>query len=222
MGEPGTGKSVIKQAVIDHNPKKMITPAIARTLHTYPNTLQILCEAFDIDVKARESTRERLLIEAAWKLNHQGKMIVPIIDDAHLMNMECLRKLRLLFEDFPKAHNLVLFAQMDLMSKLHLLVNADIKSRITYSVKVPKLNPDDMKAFMFAQFDRVKLGHNVFSEDAVGLIIRSAEGILRRTRNLCISAMLETVRDRKQVVGLDQVNVVFPDSNVEPLEIQPD
>jgi len=209
MGEPGTGKSVIKQAVIDHNPKKMITPAIARTLHTYPNTLQILCEAFDIDVKARESTREKLLIEAAWKLNHEGKMIVPIIDDAHLMHMECLRKLRLLFEDFPKGHNLVLFAQMDLMNKLHLLVNADIKSRITYSVKVPKLNPDDIKAFMFAQFDRVKLGHNVFSEDAVALIVRSSEGILRRTRNLCISAMLGAVRDRKRSVGLDQVNRVL-------------
>jgi type II secretory pathway predicted ATPase ExeA len=209
MGEPGTGKSVIKQAVIDHNPKKMITPAIGRTLHTYSNTLQILCEAFDIDVKARDSKKEKLLIEAAWKLNHAGKMIVPIIDDAHLMEIDCLRKLRLLFEDFPKAHNLVLFAQMQLMSRLHLLVNEDIKSRITYSVKVPKLNQDDMKTFIFGQLDRVKLGHNVFNEEAVGLIIRSAEGILRRTRNLCVSSLLEAVRDRKQAVGLDQVNRVL-------------
>ncbi len=30
-----------------------------------------------------------------------------------------------------------------------------------------------------------------------------------RTRNLCISAMLEAVRDRKQVIGLDQVNRVL-------------
>ncbi len=209
MGEPGTGKSVIKQAVIDHNPKKMITPAIARTLHTYSNTLQILCEAFDIDIKARDSLKEKKLIEAAWKLNAEGKMIVPIIDDAHLMDIDCLRKLRLLFEDFPKGHNLVLFAQMQLMSKLHLLVNEDIKSRITYSVKVQRMNPDEMKAFIFGQFDRVKLGHNTFSDEAIDLIVRSSEGILRRTRNLCISAMLEAVRDRKQVVGLDQVNQVL-------------
>jgi type II secretory pathway predicted ATPase ExeA len=209
MGEPGTGKSVIKQAIIAHDPKRMITPAIARTLHTYSNTLQILCEAFDIEVNGRDTRREKMLIEAAWKVNHDGKMLVPIIDDAHLMDVECLRKLRLLFEDFPKSHNLVLIAQTPLMHKLHLTVNEDIRSRITYSVKVPKLNPDDMKAFIFAQLDRVKLGHNTFSDEAVELVIRSSEGILRRTRNLCISAMLETVRDRKRVVGLDQVNRVL-------------
>jgi len=209
MGEPGTGKSVIKQAIIDHDPKRMITPAIARTLHTYSNTLQILCESFGIEVNGRDTRREKLLIEAGWKVNADGKMLVPIIDDAHLMDVECLRKLRLLFEDFPKNHNLVLIAQTSLMHKLRLTVNEDIRSRITYSVNVPRLNPDDIRSFIFAQLDRIKLGHNAFGEDAVELIVRSSEGILRRTRNLCISAMLETVRDRKQVVGLEQVNRVL-------------
>jgi len=209
MGEPGTGKSVIKQAIINHDKKRMITPAIARTLHTYSNTLQILCEAFSIEVNGRDTRREKMLIEAAWKVNSEGKMLVPIIDDAHLMDVECLRKLRLLFEDFPKSHNLVLIAQPTLMHKLHLTVNEDIRSRITYSVKVPRLAPDDIKAFVFAQLDRIKLAHNTFSDDAMDLIARSSEGILRRTRNLCISAMLETVRDRLQVVGLDQVNRVL-------------
>ena len=41
------------------------------------------------------------------------------------------------------------------------------------------------------------------------LIVRSSEGVLRRTRNLCISAMLETVHDRQQVVGIEQVNRVL-------------
>lgn len=209
MGEPGTGKSVIKQAIIDADPKRMITPAIARTLHTYSNTLQILCESFGIEVNGRDTRREKLLIEAGWKVNHDGKMLVPIIDDAHLMDVECLRKLRLLFEDFPKNHNLVLIAQTSLMHKLRLTVNADLRSRITYSVNVPRLNPDDIRAFIFAQLDRIKLGHNAFSDEAIELIVRSSEGVLRRTRNLCISAMLETVRDRKQVVGLDQVNRVL-------------
>lgn len=209
MGEPGTGKSVIKQAIIHHDPKRMITPAIARTLHTYSNTLQILCEAFGIEVNGRDTRREKLLIEAGWKINQEGKMLVPIIDDAHLMDVECLRKLRLLFEDFPKNHNLVLVAQPSLMHMLRLTPNEDIRSRITYSVNVPRLNPDDIRSFIFAQLDRVKLAHNAFSDDAIELIVRSSEGILRRTRNLCISALLEAVRDRKQVVGLDQVNRVL-------------
>ena len=136
-------------------------------------------------------------------------MLVPIIDDAHLMDVECLRKLRLLVEDFPKNHNLVLFAQPQFIHKLHLTVNEDIKSRVTYSVKVPRLNPEDMRAFLYAQFDLVGLGHNIFNEDAIALMVRSSEGILRRLRNLCLSSILEAVRDRKHVVGLEQINRVL-------------
>ena len=209
MGEPGTGKSVIKQAIINRDSKKMITPTVARTLHTYSNTLQILCEAFGIETNKRDTRSEKMLIETAWKINSEGKMLVPIIDDAHLMDIECMRKLRLLFEDFPKNHNLVLIAQPTLMHKLRLTVNEDIRSRITYSVKVPRLNPDDIRAFIFNQLDRIKLGHNSFSEDAIELIVRSSEGVLRRTRNLCISGMLEAVRDHKQVVDIDQINRVL-------------
>lgn len=209
MGEPGTGKSVIKEAILKHDPKRMITPTIARTLHTYSNTLSILSEAFGIEAGGRDTKREKLLIEAAWKINAEGKMLVPIVDDAHLMQVECLRKLRLLFEDFPKNHNLVLVAQPGLMHKLRLTVNEDIRSRITYSVTVPRLAPDDVRAFILDQLERIGLPHNTFGDDALELVVRASEGVLRRTRNLCISAMLETVRDRRQAVGLDQVNRVL-------------
>ena len=209
MGEPGTGKSVIKRAIINHDPKRMITPSISRTLHTYSNTLQILCEAFGIEIKGRDTRREKALIEASWKINSEGKMLVPIIDDAHLMSVECLRKLRLLFEDFPKSHNLVLIAQPSLMHTLRLTVNEDIRSRITYSVNVKRLNPDQIRSFIFEQLDLIKLGHNTFDEDALELIVRSSEGVLRSARNLCVSAMLEAVRARQRNIGLDQVNAVL-------------
>jgi len=209
MGLPGTGKSIIKQALIEHDPKKMITPSVARTLHTYSGTLQILCEAFELDINGRDPKREKALIEAAWKINHEGKMLVPIIDDAHLMDMHSLRKLRLLFEDFPKNHNLVLIAQPGLMNHLRLMVNEDLRSRVTYSVNVPRLLGEDIRAFILAELDRLKMPHSVFSDDALELVVRSSEGILRRTRNLCIGCLLETVRDRKEVVGLEQVNRVL-------------
>jgi len=209
MGEPGTGKSVIKRAVINHDPKRMITPAVARTLHTYSNTLMILCEAFGIECGGRDTLREKLLIEAAWKISHEGKMLVPVIDDAHLMDIDCLRKLRLLFEDFPKNHNLLLIAQPALLNKLRLMVNEDIRSRITYSVTLRRLSSDDIKAFIHGQLDRVALAHSTFGDDALDLIARSSEGVLRRARNLCISALLETVRARKKTAGLDEVNRVL-------------
>lgn len=209
VGDPGTGKSIIKHALCHHDPKRMITPVVNRTLHTYRSTLRILCEAFQIDVDGHDFSCERRLITEAHRINHQGKMLVPIIDDAHLMEVDSLRRLRLLCEDFPKNHNLVLFAQPLLLHKLSLISNEDLKSRVTYSVLMPKLAPDDMSAFILAELDRVALAHSTFTPEALALIVRSSEGVLRRARNLCVASLLEAVRDRTKTVDLKQVNRVL-------------
>ena len=209
MGEPGTGKSVIKNALMQHDKKRIITPAISRTLHTYSNTLQILCEAFGIEPKGRDPHREKQLIEAAWTTHSKGRLLVPIIDDAHLMHIDTLRKIRLLLEDFPKSHNLLLVAQPPLIHKLRLGINDDLRSRVTYSVHLKPLAPDDTRTFILGQLDRCGLPHNTFTDDALALVIRTSEGFLRRIRNLCVSALLETVRDRQREAGLAQINRVL-------------
>jgi len=157
VGEPGTGKSVLKQALVEHDPKRLITPVVNRTLHTYHSVLRILCQAFQIDTHGRDFRCEKRLIEEAHRINHAGKMLAPIIDDAHLIDVQDLRRLRLLFEGFPKNHNLILVAQPELLTKLSLMPNEDIQSRVTYSVLIPKLAPDDMTSFILAELDRVAL-----------------------------------------------------------------
>lgn len=209
LGEPGTGKSMIKRTLTAHQPKRMVAPVVNRTLHTYWNTLRILCDAFEIEYEGRDHRCEKLLVQEAFRLHRNGKMLVPVIDDAHLMPSDSLRKLRLLFEDFPSSHNLVLVGQPTLMHTLSLSINEEIRSRVTYSVVLPKLAPDDMEAFLLGQFDRAGLGHNTFTEDALALLVRSSEGILRRARNLCLSALIEAVRDQTRTVDLKQVNRVL-------------
>lgn len=209
LGEPGTGKSVIKHTLVNHQPKRMIAPVVNRTLHTYGNTLRILCDAFGIEHEGRDHRCEKLLVQEAFRLHRSGKMLVPVIDDAHLMPPEVLRKLRLLFEDFPASHNLVLIGQPTLLQTLSLSVNEEIRSRVTYSVVLPRLAPEDLQAFLLAQFDRAGLGHNTFTEEALALLVRSSEGLLRRARNLCISALIETVRDQTRTVDIKQVNRVL-------------
>ncbi len=140
----------------------------------------MLCNVFRIEFKGDSFACEKRLIEKAFVLNRQGKTIMTIIDDAHLMEIPNLRRLRLLFDEFPKNHNLVLIGQIELLVRMCLKVNEDIKSRETYSVNTAKINPDDMMAFILQQFDRAGLGHNTFTQDALDLIVRSSDGILRR------------------------------------------
>jgi len=209
VGEPGTGKSVIKTALVQHDPKRLITPVVNRTLHTYHSVLRILCEAFQIDADGWDVRCEKRLIEEAQRINHAGKMLAPIIDDAHLIEVHDLRRLRLVFEDFPKNHNLILVAQPGLLTSLALTPNHDIQSRVTYSALVPRLAPDDMTKFILGQLDAVAMPHATFTAEALGLIVRSSEGYLRRARNLCLGSLVEAVRDRTRTVDLKQVNRVL-------------
>lgn len=210
LGDPGTGKSAVKRALADRDPKRIVAPTVNRTLHTYSNALRILCQAAQVEYDgAHDSKAEIKLVQQAFKLHREGKTIVPILDDAHLMPAEALRKLRLLFEDFPRSHNLVLLGQPHLMDTLRLTVNEEIRSRVTYSVILPRLAPEDIEKFLHDQLERAGIGRNVFTAEAVALIVRSSEGILRRARNLALGALVEAVRDQTRTVDLPQVNAVL-------------
>ena len=148
--------------------KQYLVATVARTLHTYTNTVKILCEAFRVEFETTAFKCERRLIEQAFSHNHTGKMLVTIIDDAHLMDMENLRKLRLLFEDFPKNHNLILIGQPELLTNFNLSINQDLKSRVTYSVITKRLHPDSMREFIHRELDRLGLAHNTFTEGGHG------------------------------------------------------
>ncbi len=95
------------------------------------------------------------------------------------------------------------------MHTLALCVNEEIRSRVTYSVVLQKLAPEDIDRFLLDQFDRAGIGHQVFSDEARALLVRSADGILRRARNLAIGALVEAVRDQSRSVDLKHVNAVL-------------
>jgi len=210
IGRPGTGKSVIKESLKKLPEKEYLVATVARTLHTYTNTVKILCEAFRVEFESSAFKCERKLIQEAVSLNRSGKMLVTVIDDAHLMAMDTLRRLRLMLEDFPKNHNLILVGQPELLGNLDLAVNLDLKSRVTYSVITKRLHDDVMRAFIERELDSIGLPHSTFTSGATELIVRSADGVLRKCRNLCLASMLEAVRaNAGTTIDIDLVNRVL-------------
>jgi type II secretory pathway predicted ATPase ExeA len=209
VGEPGTGKSTLKDALREYDPKRILVPTVSRTLHTYTNIVRILCQAFSINTDGDTFKCEKRLIEEAHRINKCGKMLMPVIDEAHLIDSETLRKIRLLLEDFPKNHNLILIGQPYLLRNLQLSINEDIKSRVTYSEHLQKLNPEDAEKFILDQLDQCGLAHSTFTEDALALIIRQSEGTLRYLINLCLCSLIETIRAQTKTLTIKHVNNVL-------------
>jgi len=149
-------------------------------------------------------------------------VLYTLIDEAHLMDMSVLRKLRLLFDRFPRKHNLVLFGQRDkvnaegregtlgyLLYYLSMNVNEDIKSRITYSENIFPLNDEDLEQYMMRELDVVGLGHHTYDTASAELILRSAQGNLRLCKNLSYSSLVDACREGKRTVSTTHVNNVL-------------
>ena len=51
--------------------------------------------------------------------------------------------------------------------------------------------------------------NNTFTQPALDLVVRSADGVLRRARNLCVGCLVEAVRSANRTIDLDHVNRVL-------------
>lgn len=208
IGKPGVGKSILREHIETLSSERdTVVVSFSQTMHTYKNILIQLAESLKVDVPAK--TLEKELIQTAYNHIKDRKVLYTLIDEAHLMDMQTLRKLRLLFDRFPKKHNLVLFGQRDLLYYLSMNINEDIKSRITYSENILPLNDEDLEQYILAELDAVGLGHNTFNTAAVELILRSTQGNLRLCRNLCYGSLVDSCREGKKTVSTTHVNNVL-------------
>ncbi len=207
-GEPGVGKTAIKTQL-----EKMIKStdcllvSFSRTMDTYSKILHQLAESLELEFHHRKLERD--IITAVFEQARRNKTLITIIDEAHLLDPDSLRRLRLLFDRFPRKHVLVLIGQPDLMVRLSLKNNEDIRSRITHSAHLKPLNEHDMLEFIQRECDAVKLPKGSFEEGALELIIRSARGNLRLCANLCYGSLLEACRQNERVVDHAHVNAIL-------------
>jgi len=207
-GSPGTGKTVLRKAFAQSGDRR-VCPHITRTMHTYSNTLRILCASLALECEGGDLKVEKQVIEQAHALHRQGKAIALTIDDAHLMPPVHLRKLRLLLEDTPGNYAIILFAQTELLAKLALAVNEDLQSRISFSALLQALTPDDIETFILREFDRCGLAHSRLDTAALHLIAASCGGILRHAVNLTTASLVQAVRTQTNTVTTAHVNTAL-------------
>jgi len=208
IGEPGVGKSMLKSHIKNwHNERDTTVVSVSRTLHTYLKILLQLGQSAKLDVP--DKILEKSLIEHMFAQARQHKTLYTLIDEAHLLTSETLRKLRLLVDKFPKKHNLVLFGQSDLMHYLSLTANADIKSRITYSSHLLPLTNQHLTEFIERELTKANMGANTFTEGAIELVLRNANGNLRLCKNLCYSSLMDAARLGEKEVTIHHVNAIL-------------
>lgn len=212
VGEPGTGKSVLRKEIerLGDGKKEYVIATIQRTIHTYSMILDQILDALGLTLKKGHAKEiEKLILKEAYIIHSQGRKLITIIDEAHLLHLDVLRKLRLLFDGFPKNHNIILFAQTEILHRLTLKVHQDIKSRITFSAKLLPLTEEQIMEFILNELRDAQLPEAVFDENAALLIAKSCEGNLRLCRNLAYGSLVEAVHLKQRTVNIQIVNRVL-------------
>jgi MSHA biogenesis protein MshM len=184
VGAPGVGKSAIRAHLEEWGKQRdTVVASFTQTMHSYRPILRQLAES--LQLAAAANALEKELIKAAWHHAQAHKTLYTVIDEAHLLDIDILRKLRLLFERFPAKHNLVLLGHPELMQRLTLLSNEDIKSRISYSQLLLPLNDSDLADFITAELAAVGLGAHTFDEGALQVIACGLPRSHRTNRRSC-------------------------------------
>jgi type II secretory pathway predicted ATPase ExeA len=208
IGHPGVGKSFIRTHLEQLGKgRDSVVASFTQTMHTYQPILKQLAESMQVNAPMKDIEKE--LVQAACRHVQSQKNLYLVIDDAHLLDVGILRKLRLLFERFPNKHNLVLLGQPELMHRLSMMSNEDIKSRISYSKQLLPLNDTDLAAFIHAELAAVGLGINTLDEAALQVILRAVQGNLRLCRNLCYATLVATCIDRQRICTVSHVNAAL-------------
>lgn len=208
VGEPGVGKSRIAEHLVKLGTERdTVVACFTQTMHTYQPIVQQLAHSLQLQAPMKEIEKE--LVKAAFRHVQSQKTLYIVIDEAHLLDMGILRKLRLLFDCFPKKHNLVLLGHPELMFRLSMLCNEDIKSRVSYSKQVLPLNDAELASFIVNELAAVGLGANTLDEAAVQVILRAVQGNLRLCRNLCYASLIATCRDQQRICTVAHVNTAL-------------
>ncbi len=209
VGNPGVGKSVWREHLCALGGQRdAVVVSFTQTMHTYQPILKLLAQSMQLAPVAVGDI-ERELVLAAYRHAQAQKTLYIVIDEAHLLEVTILRKLRLLFERFPAKHNLVLLGHPELMFRLSMMCNEDIKSRISYSKQLLPLHHEDLANFIIAELSAVGLGANAFDEAAIAVVLRAVQGNLRLCRNLCYASLVATCLAGQRICMVSHVNTAL-------------
>jgi MSHA biogenesis protein MshM len=216
-GEVGSGKTMLCRVLMERLPAHvdtiyLATPSLARDeiLHAIGDELQLgLCGE-------RMSVALRELQEHLISRYGEGRRVVILIDEAHVMPDETLEQVRLLSNLESNRHKLlqiVLFGQPELDATLAKASLRQLRDRITHSFRMrPLFMPEVAKYLSFRMRAAGYRGPDLFTPRAVSLVARAAGGLTRRINILADKALLSAFTENGHAVTDRHVRAAVRDS----------
>jgi len=197
VGEVGTGKTLLLNALLDRLDRKHKTAFITNSDLTFKQMLlMVLYDLGVVQVEARISKVDAIqhLNDFAIKQLDRGGNVAIIIDEAQNISDRTMENLRMLSNLETHKHKLVqivLCGQPELDEKLKRYGWRQLVQRISIKRYAISLSEEDTYRYLQHRIDTAGYkGSSLFSLDAQKLIWKFSKGIPRKINIVCDNALL--------------------------------
>jgi len=139
----------------------------------------------------------------AAESTERGKQVVLVIDEAHLIDAECLEGVRCLGNtgmDQSAPFCLLLLGQPTLRRRLRQGAFAALDQRIGLRYAIAGLDQAETNSYVQHHLALAGRSDTLFSDDAVGLIHEVSRGLPRQVNNLAVQSLIAAFASKKAIV----------------------
>lgn len=142
----------------------------------------------------------------------QGKRVVCVLDEAHLLEKETLEEFRFLLNyrfDSMSPMALILVGQTELWDeKLRFQRYAAIRQRIDICCTLPHLDRAETNAYIDSHLRYASCGQDLFTERAIDEVFRISTGIPRVINRICEKSLTYAFQQQKKLVDDHMIRFV--------------
>ncbi len=194
-GEVGCGKTMLLRLLAHSLPSSFSIVYINSPNLSAKDMILYICSELEINVDSSmlKFTLLTALKNELVRLHSLGKHVVMLIDEAQSMTIDVLEEIRLLSNletDDDKLIQIVLFGQPELDVALQDENIRQLKSRISFSIYIPPLTPDEVKTYLNYRVRKCSYqGLDLFDDKVSKQVHRLSLG-LPRTINIIADKLL--------------------------------
>jgi MSHA biogenesis protein MshM len=216
-GEVGSGKTMLCRVLMERLPAHVDTIYLATPSLAREEILQAIGDELGLSLSGkRTAVALRELQEHLIRRYGEGRRVVVLVDEAHVMPDETLEEVRLLSNLESNRHKLlqiVLFGQPELDASLAKTSLRQLRDRVTHAFRMRPLSTAEVAKYLtFRMRAAGYRGPEVFSARAISLIAGAAHGLTRRVNILADKALLAAFTENGHAVSARHVRAAVRDS----------
>ena len=211
IGKPGTGKTKLIH---------LLTNSLEETVHevpcdapdtTFEMLLSTLCDQLSLRLTNTDDEKVKLeaIEDALWAWTYRGGTEVLVLDNAHNLSFEALKKLpQLLDLEGPhgKLLQIVLVGRPELEAELGRKELRWIQERVAVRCRVTPLRKKEIDTFIHYRFRAAGWNqHDLFTPEVIERIAQHSDAIPQQINAICNNAMVAAYATGQKKISLDMI-----------------